>query len=118
MMTDHTPAPARNDDELTFDEAQGLAVEQLRAERAGKIRELRRQLDVSKERTRRAQARFDRAVVLTASTRPDREDWYEHPGELPRKTLLAAAELNTMGLHRIMERYRKTASKAGRRSKR
>ena len=114
-MTNHTAAPQ---DDLGFDEAQGLATEQTRRERAAKIAELRRQADGAKERARKAQDRFERAVALHASTRPEREDWYEHPGELPRKTLLDASKLNTMGLHRIMERYRKTRRSNGRKAKR
>jgi len=106
-MTNHTSAPA---EALGYSEANGLVVETTRKERAAKIRELKRQADASKERARKAQERYERAVVLTASTRPDREDWYEHPGELPRKQLLEAAKLNTMMLHRIMERYRKNHS--------
>ena len=130
-MTNHTPVPTQ-DDELGYDEAHGLATEQTRRQRANKIAELRRQADGARERARKAQDRFERAVVLTASTRPDREDWYEHPGELPRKThdvhavgvrdrfefqRRFAGNLNTLGLHRIMEHYRKARAN-GRKGKR
>jgi hypothetical protein len=101
-------APGQSaEQDFGYVEAKGATLRAQRKERAGKIAELRRQADGARERAKKAQARFERAVVLESSAHPERVDWYEYPGELPRKQLLEAARLNTTGLHRIMERYRK-----------
>lgn len=113
-MTDNSTTPtvaagdAAEPEPFDFERASRDVARTQRKEMAAKVRELRRGADGTKERAKRAQARFERAVALLASDKPEREDWYEHPGAMPRKALLEASGLNTMGLHRIMERYRKT----------
>lgn len=98
-------------------QAERDAAAQTRRDLTSKIKEVRRQADGAKERARTAQTRFERTVALLASERPEREDWYEYPGALPRKQLLEAAGLNTMTLHRIMERQRKNGKPTTRRRK-
>jgi hypothetical protein len=97
-----------------YAEAQAAVAQQQRRELVAKVRELRRQRDGARERARKADQRFERAVVLLASEKPDREDWYEYPGALPRKTLAEASGLNTVQLHRTMERHRKAGAKQAR----
>jgi hypothetical protein len=99
-----------------YAEAQAAVAQQQRRELVAKVRELRRQRDATRERARKAQQRFERAVVLLASEKPDREDWYEYPGALPRKILAEASELSTVALHRTMERHRKAGAKHGRKA--
>lgn len=101
-------------DGFDFAEAESLVAQERRRELVTKITELRRQADNAKERAKTAQQRFERAVALMASERPEREDWYEYPGALPRKVLTQAAGLSTVALHRTMERHRK-ARKGARR---
>lgn len=117
-MSDNSSTSAVADEEPTFEEAQKIATRQQRKEMVGRIRELRRQRDASKERAAKAQQRYEKAVVLLASDKPEREDWYEYAGMLPRKMLLEAAGLTTVSLHRIMERYRKQRSQRNGRPKR
>lgn len=113
-----TPDTVTDEDrDLSYAQAQSVATRQSRREMASRVKELRRQADGAKERARKAQSRFERAVAVLASEHPEREDWYEHPGPLPRKQLLEAAKLNTMALHRIMERIRKTARTPKRRAR-
>lgn len=100
-----------SDDHFDFAEAEVLVAQQQRKELVTKISELRHQADGAKERAKKAQARFERAVVLMASDQPSREDWYDHPGALPRKVLAQASGLSPVQLHRTMERYRKTAKR-------
>lgn len=112
-MTNHSSTSVVTPDtggETDYAEAQRIALRQQRKELTGKVKELRRQADGAKERARAAQARFERHIVLVASEKPDREDWYEYPGALPRKALLEAAGLSTVALHRIMERSRKAGA--------
>ena len=101
-------------DGFDFAEAESLVAHEQRRELVTKIVELRRQADSARERAKKAQQRFERAVALMASERPEREDWYEHPGALPRKVLVQASGLSTVSLHRIMERYRRTRKGARR----
>jgi hypothetical protein len=107
--TSSTQAVAPDDSaETTYADAQRIAARQQRKEVVTKIKELRRQADAAKERARKAQARLEMTVALCASEKPESEVWYEHTGVLPRKTLLEAAGLSTVALHRLMERHRKT----------
>ena|SRR5215831_9279768 len=116
-MTDisRTSPDSPGQSEMDYAEAQATVSSAQRKELIAKIKELRRQADASKERARKAQLKFERHVVLLASEKPDREDWYEYPGALPRKALGQASGLSTVALHRIMERYRKTRNGKARR---
>jgi len=101
---------------MDYAEAQASVTSAQRRELVTKVKELKRQADGAKERARKAQEKFERTVVLLASEKPEREDWYEHPGALPRKVLAQASGLSTVALHRAMERYRKGRVKNGARS--
>lgn len=59
--------------------------------------------------------RFERTVAIAVSAKPDREDWYEHPGPVPASDVRKALGLSTMQMHRIMARYRTKLAGAGRR---
>lgn len=104
--------------ETTYADAQRIAARQQRREVVGKVKELRRQADAAKERARKAQVKFETVVALVASEKPDSEVWYEHAGALPRKTLLEAAGLSTVALHRVMERHRAQTKAPVRRNRR
>jgi CRP-like cAMP-binding protein len=118
-MTDTTHAPPATagdtqPDAETFDyaKAERHAAAARRRELANRVKELRRQADGAKERARKAQARFENAVAQLASEKPERPDWYEYPGALPRKTVAEASGLTPMAMSRVMERYRgKVAAK-------
>src|SRR5436305_42995 len=61
-----------------YAEAERDAIAQRRREVANRIKELRRQADGAKERSRKAQERFESAVAVVASEKPERPDWYEY----------------------------------------
>jgi hypothetical protein len=66
-----------------------------------------------RERLRQKSAAFDRSIALAVSAKPDAPDWYEHPGPVPRDRVVQClpGSPSTMTLHRLMERYRKAATK-------
>lgn len=55
---------------------------------------------------KRAQRDFDRTVALAVSSEPTSPTWYDSPGYVDRATVVRAAKLTSMQLHRLMERYR------------
>lgn len=116
--TKQSPPEAQGQGANSYEQAQADVSRQQRRDLVAKVKELRRQAEGAKERARKAQQRFERAVVLLASEKPEREDWYEYPGALPRKVLIEASGLNTVALHRAMERFRKTRSTNGRAKRR
>jgi hypothetical protein len=70
----------------------------------GALLEEQRKAAGAKERARKAQARFDRAVAMAISSKPKREDWYAYPGKLDREEVRAALKMNVGELHRLMKR--------------
>lgn len=122
-MSNHTQLPAEapdesaNDAELSYAQAQRTARAQTSREAMSKVKELRRQADGARERSRKAQERFENTVALIASEKPERPDWYEHPGVLSRKQIALASGLNSMQMSRVMERYRTRRAK-GKKGKR
>lgn len=100
-MTNFTDLPTT---EFSYEDAAVQATEQRRDELLNELAELRRKADAAKERARKAQDKFERMVVMLATSKPDRVDWYNHPGVVDRKKLLKRGKISNMMLHRIMNR--------------
>jgi hypothetical protein len=69
------------------------------------LREEKRKLDGAKERTKKQQARFDKAVALAVSSRAKATNWYEYPGPLNRDEVRGALDLSKEDLPALMKRY-------------
>jgi hypothetical protein len=82
---------------------------------AARIRQSRARVDRANASVARAREGLTTVVALAVSSRPQDADWWAHPGPLPRERVIEAAGLTTMGLHRLMERYRTSIEKSGRR---
>lgn len=106
-MTNNSSTPTADAEDMSYGEAEASVAAAQRRELVAKVEELRRQADAAKERAKAAQVRFERVVANLVSEKPERPDWYDYPGALPRPVMLKAAGLSTMALHRTMERYRK-----------
>lgn len=105
------------DDQYGYEDATTDAARASQAKLAGKVRDQARLLAKTQERAKAHKVKLDRMVAQVVSSKPEREDWYAHPGVLHRDAVLEATGLSTVALHRLMERYRATAPKPKRRRK-
>jgi hypothetical protein len=71
------------------------------------LREEKRKLNKMKERVKKQQTRFDKAVALAVSSRPGVEEWYAYAGPLYQMDVKEALGLKSDDLHALMKRYRK-----------
>jgi hypothetical protein len=71
------------------------------------LQEEQRKLIAVKERAKKQQARFDKAVARAVSSRPGTEEWYFHPGPLDQSEVQRSLGLKPEDLHALMKRYRK-----------
>lgn len=60
----------------------------------------------------RERDRLDALVAEAVSARPSSVQWYAYPGELSIDDVVKAIGGGPAGLHKIMERYRKTQAAA------
>lgn len=97
-------------DQITAAEAKQIAIRQDQDRALKAIAEARGREARAKESHTRARLALDRLVATAVSAKPAAIDWYEHPGPLNRDEVKQQAGLSTMQLHRLMERYRKTAT--------
>lgn len=71
------------------------------------LAEEQRKLVGAKERAKKQQARFDKAVALAVSSRPKLEEWYAYPGPLSQDDIRSAVGLKPDELHALMKRFRR-----------
>lgn len=62
-------------------------------------------------RLQRARDERARLVATYVSSKPERVDWYLHPGELTHAEVIKFAGLTENELHKLMQRYVATARK-------
>jgi hypothetical protein len=91
-------------------EAKILVADQDRKSAVKALAATQARVDRAKASYARAGRVRDKAVALAVSAKPDRDDWYSHPGPVPAREVRDALGLSTMQLHRLMERYRKRAA--------
>lgn len=73
------------------------------------LQEEQRKLVAVKERAKKQQARFDKAVALAVSSRPTKV-WYEYPGPMNRDEVRGALGLSKEDLTALMKRYTRRVS--------
>lgn len=77
----------------------------------GALLEEKRKTVAVKERAKKQQARFDKAVALAVSSRPAAEEWYAYPGPLTMDEIQTALRMKPDDLLSLMKRYRKAVSR-------
>jgi hypothetical protein len=74
------------------------------------LKEEQRKTLAVKDRAKKQQARFDKAVALAVSSRPAVEEWYAYPGPLAMSEVQEALGLKPDDLLALMKRFRKKVS--------
>ena len=104
-------------DEMTMADAKLHVADQDRKRALKAIEGERQKVDRAAATAKKARARFEKTVAAAITSRPDKVDWYNHPGPLDPAQVRAAGKLSPDQVHRLMERQRADAKpkKKGRR---
>jgi aryl carrier-like protein len=98
-------------DEFNANEAKLTIAEQDRVRALKAIEKERQRWDRAKATESKTRNRFEDLIAKAVSNEPLKVDWYQRPGPLASDQVRTAAKLDSVQLHRLMERYRKRHSK-------
>ena len=94
-------------DEMTAATAKLHVAEQDRKRALKAIANERAKLDRAEATRKKAKDRFERTIAKAVTSDPTKVDWYTRPGPLRADQVREAAKLNSVQLHRLMERQRR-----------